>query len=93
MKVHGLALGASLFLLGGCSLLPSKIKATTYHPDGSVTQTECTKGLLDDLDLPTTGSTIRVGPSKVAGETVVRLYGMTGEQLRKYAVERAAQKQ
>jgi hypothetical protein len=91
-KIKGLALVASLLFLG-CASLQTQGTATTHHPDGSVTSTEFKKGLLDDMDLPTTGVSVRVGPSKVAADALVKMYGMTGEGLRQLALERAAQQQ
>lgn len=73
-------------------------RAVITYPDGSRAELDFKKGVLDDMDLPgpdpVTGSPaayIRVGTSKVAADTALQGYRETGEALRQYMTDRAAQ--
>jgi hypothetical protein len=86
---------AALLSLTGCVTSGT---AVIVYPDKTQATINFKKGLLDDLDIPAadplTGrpsAYIRVGTSRVAAQTALEGYKLTGEALRRYITEKAAE--
>lgn len=82
-------------VLSGCYTTGT---VTTRYPNGVVSELAFKKSAFDDLDVPApdpvTGNPaayVRIGTSRVAGETAFRMFQFSGESLRQYALDRAAQ--
>lgn len=73
-------------------------RAVVSYPDGSRAEIDFKKGLFDDMDLPGpnpgTGrpdAYLRVGTSPVAANAALQGFRESGEALRKYYTDKAAQ--
>jgi len=86
---------ATTVVFSGCATTGT---VETRYPNGTVSTVTFRKGVFDDMDVPAqdpaTGlptAYVRVGTSKVAAETALKGFQYSGEALRRYMVDRAAQ--
>lgn len=82
-------------VFSGCATTGS---VETRYPNGTVSTLTFRKGVFDDLDVPAqdpaTGlptAYVRVGTSRVAAETALKGFQYSGDALRQYMIDRAAQ--